>query len=147
MDALDLIKKQSERVELKLKISKCEIWWPTIEAHDIRQVFGQIASHLDSSNVAGTELLESCIGSESAKDAVSQKRVDKIKESLAAPQYFGCDPQCALILLRSCFSPPKIKFSLRTLHMSEVHMDVEIDGALKFILGQSKIVYCYADHF
>ena len=40
----------------------------------------------------------------------------------------------------------------RVFHMSEVHnavrnMDVEIDGALKFILGQSKIVYCYADHF
>ena len=90
-------------IEWNLKISKCEIWWPTIEALDIRQLYGQIASHLDSSNVTGTELLGSCIGSESAKNAVLQKRVDKIKESLAALQYVS-DPQCALILLRSCFS-------------------------------------------
>ena len=51
----------------------------------------------------GTELLGSCIGSSRAKEATLLKRVRKIQESLAALKYVD-DPQCALILLRSCFS-------------------------------------------
>jgi hypothetical protein len=123
---------------LKLNLSKCEIWWPTLNVKKLNETYREKAEHLWLNDTDGTELLGSCIGSSSAKEATLLKRVCKIQESLAALKYVD-DPQCALILLRSCFSLPKINFALRTLHITEVRnaiqeMDAAIDDAFKFIL-------------
>jgi hypothetical protein len=78
-----------------------------------------MSKHLILNDTDGTELLGSCIGSSSAEEATLLTRLHKTQESLAALKYVD-DPQCALIILRSCLSLPKIHYALRTLHITEV---------------------------
>ena len=64
--ALDLIKVESLKVDLKLNLTNCEIWWPTLNKAEVQEDYGSKAWDITLSNDAGTELLGSCIGSESA---------------------------------------------------------------------------------
>jgi hypothetical protein len=78
MEALELIKRRSKSFELKLNLSKCEIWWPSLNVKKMHETYQEKAEHLILNNTDGTELLGSCIGSSSAKEATLRKRVKKI---------------------------------------------------------------------
>ena len=81
------------------------------------------------------------MGDAQAKACLLRKRVDKVGLILEKLKALD-DPQSQLLLLRSCFSLPKINFALRTLHFSEIghviqDFDCLVDNAFSNILGFS----------
>ncbi len=48
------------------------MWWPTLNASDIKETYGEKVDDLTLSNDEGSELFGRCIGSESAKVQVLQ---------------------------------------------------------------------------
>ncbi len=57
--ALDLIKVESCKADLKLNLAKCEIWWPTLNTEKVAEEYEKEAWEITLSNDEGTELLGS----------------------------------------------------------------------------------------
>ena len=110
VQAWELVRKEAEKIGMRLNVDKCEIWaWEGEEA-DWMDRFPKEVKRVKES---GFELLGCPVGDKKYSEKCVRERVKKIKEVLDRLEILD-DPQTELALVRSCIGFPRFGFTLRS---------------------------------
>ncbi len=104
---------------LQLNLSKCELWWPTLNP----DIWSFLPVEVPINQSAGTDILGSAVGSGAFIDQYVQNRVGKIRVLVERLNDLE-DPQVQLLLLRSAIGMPKFVFALRTCPTGSVQLSI-----------------------
>jgi len=107
--ALQTIETRGPALGLTLNLSKCELWWPSIN-DDVRSQFPTSVNQIYGDGIA---LLGGPVGDQEITRTMWMNRLGKI-EKLCSELDLLNNSQVQLALLRSCAGFPKINFALRT---------------------------------
>ena len=107
-EAFDLINVESTNIGLELNTSKCELWWPTRS-----EEWNTFPPAVQRINSDGIEFLGAGIGSPRFVNELNASRAEKAANLQSLITEMD-DPQCELLLLRSCAGVCKVTHALRT---------------------------------
>ena len=134
VQAWDLVRKEADKVGMRLNVDKCEIWaWEGEEAEWMDKFPKEVRRVKES----GFELLGCPVGDKEFSEKCVQGRVKKIKEVLDRLELLD-DPQTELTLVRSCIGFPRFGFTLRSAPPEDIEEAVKKFDALMNEVAQKR---------
>ena len=137
LTAFNIIHEEGEAYGLKLNVSKCEVWWPSMNPAELAASIPQGICIVEDS---GVELLGAPIGDAVFCEKYLVGKLASIEQLLSQMEHIN-HAQYQLPLLKFCAGMPKFMFTLRTVHPQLIRhairkFDELVDISLQTILNR-----------